>query len=73
MRHHRDAVASPHLMHALYGVVAKGQNELRHAETEVTADLKPVIVCGEQRPAYIHDIRTPHVVAKDVRHHVRLD
>ena len=73
MRHHRDAVASPHLMHALYGVVAKGQNELRHAETEVTADLKPVIVCGEQRPAYIHDIRTQHVVAKDIHHHVRLD
>lgn len=73
MRHHSDAVASPHLVHALYGVVAKGQNELRHAETEVTADLKPVIVCGEQHPAYIHDIGTPHVVAKDVHHHVRLD
>lgn len=60
-------------MQALYGVVAKGQNELRHAETEVTADLKPVIVCGEQRPAYIHDIRALHVAAKDVNHHVRLD
>lgn len=60
-------------MQALYGVVAKGQNELRHAETEVTAYLKPVIVCGEQRPAHIHDIRAPHVVAKDAHHHVRLD
>ena len=73
MRHHRDALASSHLMHALYGVVAKGQNELRHAETEVTADLKPVIVCGEQRPAYIQDIRTSHVMAEDANHHVRLD
>lgn len=73
MRHHRDAFASSHLVHALYGVVTKGQNELRHAETEITADLKPVIVCGEQRPAYIHDIGTSHVMAEDAHHHVRLD
>lgn len=73
MRHHCDAFASSYLMHALYGVVAKGQNELRHAETEITADLKPVIVCGEQRPAYIHDIRAPHVMTEDAHHHVCLD
>lgn len=51
MRQQRDSVTSSHLMHVLYGVVAKRQHELRHAETEVAANLKPVIVCGEQGSA----------------------
>ena len=72
MRHHRDVAAAPNLAHALHGVVAERENQLRHSQAEIAADFKPAAVGREQRLAQVQHVGASHVAAKYPHDHIGL-